>query len=292
MGHGDVFTVGYDGSPSARRALNWAAAEAARRGGMVRLVACFTPPVSAEPWYVPAAVDIDRVRDDTVRHLHAAVASSEQRHPSVQFETEARVGPAAAELVDAARDSTLLVVGTRGHGSADPWRIGSVSQSVARHAPCPVAVVPEVESRPARDRVVVGIDGSISAAAALRWACREADVRDAELRIVHAWEYPYATELGTPQARDLTAVDAALLLEDSVRVARGHSNGAAEGRLVQGRTAAELVEEARDADLLVVGSRGRGAVRSLLFGSVSHEVSARASSPVVIVRGESDDADL
>jgi len=141
MGHGGVFTVGDDGSSSARRALNWAATEAARRGGVVRLVACFTPPVSAEPWHVPPAVDIDRVRDDAVRHLHAAVAGTEQRHPSVQFETEARLGPAAAQLVDAARDSTLLVVGSRGRGAVRSLLFGSVSHEVSARAPCPVVIV-------------------------------------------------------------------------------------------------------------------------------------------------------
>ena len=84
-------------------------------------------------------------------------------------------------------------------------------------------------------------------------------------------------------AWDLTRIDAALELEAAVRVARDRRRGPVEDRLVQGRTAFQLIEEARDADLVVVGSRGRGAVRSLLFGSVAQEVSARASCPTVIV---------
>lgn len=292
MTHRDIFTVGYDGSHGARQALDWATAEAARRDATIRIVACFTAPVTAEPWYVPPAVDIDRIRDDTVRYVRAVTAACEQRHPSVKFEMETRLGPATAELVDAARGSAMLVVGTRGHGRLAVWRLGSVAHSVSRHAPCPVAVVPDVGPRPARDRVVVGIDGSRGSGAALRWACREADIRDAELLVIHAWDYPYATELGTPEARDLTKLDAALLLEDAVRTAREERSRPVVGRLVEGEAAWELVEEARDADLVVVGSRGRSAVRSLLFGSVSHEVSTRATCPTVIVRDEGGDEDL
>jgi nucleotide-binding universal stress UspA family protein len=194
-------------------------------------------------------------------------------------------------LVDAAVGSALLVVGTRGHGAFDAWRLGSVAHWVARHAPCPVVVVPDVEPRPARARVVVGIDGSAGARAAVRWASREADARAAALVVVHAWDYPYATELGSPEGRDLTRVDAALILEEAVRTAREERNGPVESRLVEGRAASELVGDGHDADLVVVGSRGRGAIRSLLFGSVSNEVSARASCPTVIVRSEDGDAD-
>jgi nucleotide-binding universal stress UspA family protein len=291
MGLDEIITVGYDASPGAKQALAWAAEEAARREATVRAVACFNAPVMAEPWYVPPAVDIERVRDDTLQYVRAAVAMCQDEHPTVRFEMATRLGPAAPELVDAARGSALLVVGTRGHGRFDGWRLGSVAQWAARHAPCPVAVVPDVEPRPARDRVAVGIDGSADSDAALRWACREAELRDAELLVVHAWDYAYATELGTPEACDLTRLDAALVLEEAVRTARDQRNGPVEGRLVRGRAASQLIEEAIDADLLVVSSRGRGAMRSLLFGSVSNEVSTRAPCPTVIVRGEDADPD-
>jgi nucleotide-binding universal stress UspA family protein len=280
---GALVTVGFDGSRCARRALDWASAELAGRRGTVRVVACYSVPVTAEPWYVPAQIDLGPVADEARRLACSAADALGRTHPSVRFETVAALGPASDQLVAEAAGSDLLVVGTHGHGPLDAWRLGSVSHRVVRHATCPVAVVPDREPGPTRGRVVVGVDSSPSAAAALAWACDEADDRDDELLVVHAWDYPYATELGSPTARDLTQVDAALQLEAAVRTARDRRRGPVEDRLVQGRTAFQLIEEARDADLVVVGSRGRGAVRSLLFGSVAQEVSARASCPTVIV---------
>jgi|HigsolmetaAR201D_1030396.scaffolds.fasta_scaffold05286_5 nucleotide-binding universal stress UspA family protein len=292
MGHGDVFTVGYDGSPGARRALEWAAAEAARRHGSVRVVACVIAPVAAEPWYVPPAViDIHQVQEDTLRHLQEAVVPFRAQHPGVRFDLEARLGPAPGELVDAAGEDGVLVVGSRGHERFDALRLGSVAHAVARRARCPVVIVPDVDVAQLHGRVVVGVDGSADADEALRLACREAELRDAELLLVHAWDYPYATELGTSEACDRAQVDGALVLEEAVRRARDLWAGPIKDKLVRGRAASALLEEAGTADLLVVGSRGRGAVRSFLFGSVSTEVSDRAPCPVMVVRAEAADAD-
>ena len=283
MRHGSTITVGYDGSRSARRALDWAAAQLAGRGGTVRVVACYGTPVMAAEWYIPAPVDV-RMVGDMARQVAGSVAAELGRlHPSVTFEPIASLGPASEQLLAEAAGSDLLVVGTHGHGGFDAWRLGSVAHGVIRHASCPVAIVPDRAPQPPRGRVVVGVDGSPAAMAALRWACDEANDQDAELLIVHAWDYPYATELGSPTARDLTRIDAALELEGAVRVARDRCRGPVDDRLVRGRPGNELIEEARDADLAVLGSRGRGAMRSLLFGSVAHEVSARAACPTVIV---------
>jgi nucleotide-binding universal stress UspA family protein len=290
MSRGDVFTVGYDGSPGAQRALEWAADEAARRQGRVRVVACVVAPVVAEPWYVPpAVVDIHQLQQDTLRHLEEVVAPYRNRHPGIDVETEVRLGPAPGELVEAAGDDTVLVVGARGHGRFNALRLGSVAHAVARRARGPVVIVPDADVALTHGRVVVGVDGSADSTAALRWACREADARDAELLVVHAWDYPYSTEIGTAEAVDRAQVDGALVLEEAVRAARDEWTGPVKERLVRGRAATALLEEAGAADLVVVGSRGRGAVRSFLFGSVSTEVSDRAPCPVLVVRADSDD---
>ena len=283
MRHGATITVGFDGSRCARRALDWACAEVTGRDGTIRVVACFNVPVTAEPWYVPAQIDVRTIGDAAQRLASSAADALARAHPSLRFEAVAALGPATDQLVAEAAASDLLVVGTHGHGPLDAWRLGSVAHGVIRHAHCPVAVVPDREPRPARGRVVVGVDSSPATRAALEWACDEADDRDDELLVIHGWDYPYATELGSPTARDLTRVDAALVLEAAARSARDRRRGPVEERLVEGRTAFELIEDSRDADLVVLGSRGRGAVRSLLFGSVAQEVSARATCPTVIV---------
>jgi nucleotide-binding universal stress UspA family protein len=141
--------------------------------------------------------------------------------------------------------------------------------------------------------IVVGIDHSEGAKAALRFALEEARLRQAKLRVVHAWQFAY---LGAPGIEGSlphpggefealrTAADLAL---DSTlqEVAADARDVEVERRVVQGAPAAALVEESRDADLLVVGSRGHGGFAQLLLGSVSQQCAHHASCPVVIVRG-------
>jgi nucleotide-binding universal stress UspA family protein len=139
------------------------------------------------------------------------------------------------------------------------------------------------------DTVVVGVDGSEGANAALAFAAHEAALRGAKLRIVCGWGVPatvYASAFA-PQA------DVAALLQKSAR--RACEDALAEARRLEpgleceasakeGHPATVLVDEARDAALLVVGSRGLGGFRSLLLGSVSYHVVHHAACPVAVVR--------
>jgi nucleotide-binding universal stress UspA family protein len=284
MRQGVIITIGYDGSRCANRALDWAAAQAARRDGVVRIVSCFEVPTTGQPWFVAAPGDLASVRDSAERLVSAAAESCARQHPQAAIEQFVALGPPSIELVDEADGSDLLVVGRHGHRRFDSWRLGSVADSVARHTPCPVVVVPDRRLGPACDRIVVGVDGSAASDAALAWAGDEADERRAELVVVHCWSYAYGSELSSAAGHDLTGVDAALELQTAVRSARDHQLGAVTDRLVEGHPAHTLIEESHHADLVVVGTRGRGAVRSALFGSTSHRVSSAASCPTVIVR--------
>jgi nucleotide-binding universal stress UspA family protein len=121
--------------------------------------------------------------------------------------------------------------------------------------------------------IVVGVDGSAHSKIALRFGLEEAKLRGARLHVVHA-EHHYAGE----QAR----VD---WLDGIVREVVGESPGVEiEQAILDGAPAAVLVETARDADLLVVGSRGHGGFAGLLLGSVSQQVAHHAGCPVAIVR--------
>jgi nucleotide-binding universal stress UspA family protein len=141
-------------------------------------------------------------------------------------------------------------------------------------------------SRSAKGRVVVGIDGSEASLRALRWAAEEAEARGADLEVVHVWERP---ERYTPMPVGAYPVDpeARKVLDRGVSEARALAPRVeVRGRLEEGGAGTVLVDEARGADLLVVGSRGLGGVRSLFLGSVSQHVAHRASCPVVIVPTE------
>jgi len=140
------------------------------------------------------------------------------------------------------------------------------------------------------ETIVVGIDGSTSARLATRWAAREAEIRHADLVLVSAWNMPLdGYNFGdAPFSEDALK---GLEIEAEERLAEA----AEEARTVasdlwiiteaaQGQAAAVLLHAARDADLLVVGSRGLGGFRGLLLGSVSQQCVDHASCPVVIVR--------
>jgi len=139
--------------------------------------------------------------------------------------------------------------------------------------------------------IVVGVDHSEGAKAALRFALEEATLRQATLRVVHAWQYAYIGATGfegsypalggdIKELRDLAERDLDATLQEAIP-----ETGAIEieRRVVEDRPAAALVDESRGADMVVVGSRGHGGFGGLLLGSVSQQVAHHAACPVVIV---------
>ena len=142
--------------------------------------------------------------------------------------------------------------------------------------------------------IVVGIDGTEHAAAALRWAAEEAALRQATVVAVHAWTFmPVTTPADSglvPMAwtesmdvLDASRAAAERIAGDVVRAVLGEEHDAVV-KVVEGGPATALVEAAADADLLVVGNQGRGNLASALLGSTSAEVADAAPCPVVIVR--------
>jgi len=132
-------------------------------------------------------------------------------------------------------------------------------------------------------RVVVGIDGSDRSAAALRWAVEEARLREGAVTALCAWEFPHALNpvtMFTIEADPFRA-DAESAL-DRVISATATGDVTVDRRVVEGAAGIRLVEASVDADLVVVGSRGRGGFSGLLLGSVSRQVTAQAHCPVVV----------
>ena len=145
--------------------------------------------------------------------------------------------------------------------------------------------------------VVVGVDNSPGAKAALVFAEEEARLRGATLHAVHAWQYGYIGYTGLEGVMPILGGDinelhaaAQSALEESVREALPDTDVEIEQRTIQGLAAAVLVDESRNADLLVVGSRGHGGFAQLLLGSVSQQCAHHAECPVVIVRAKRGEA--
>jgi nucleotide-binding universal stress UspA family protein len=139
--------------------------------------------------------------------------------------------------------------------------------------------------------IVVGVDHSAGAKAALRFALQEARLRQATLRVVHAWQFGYIGAPGIEAGSTMVGAEleelrhgAEAALEATLREAIPDTDGVKlDRRVVEGPAAPVLVEESHGADLLVVGSRGLGGFRGLLLGSVGQQCAHHAGCPVVIV---------
>ena len=139
------------------------------------------------------------------------------------------------------------------------------------------------------EQIVVGVDGSETARLATRWAAREAKLRGATLRLVAAWNLPSGTYYGPAPVSDDLVKDLVKAAEDNVALALQEVRDEAgmvdvETVVEEGQATHVLLDEAKSADLMVVGSRGLGGFRELLLGSVSQQLAHHAPCPVVIVR--------
>jgi nucleotide-binding universal stress UspA family protein len=149
--------------------------------------------------------------------------------------------------------------------------------------------------------IVVGVDGSEAALEALRFAGEEAKLRGARLVAIHAWTYIPAPAVGDPGLLAMPEGDVPGMIEaqrdaadrELARAVEEAFGGGApveiEPRLVDGDPAEALVEEAADAEFVVVGSRGRGGFKSAFLGSVSSHVVQHAPCPVVVVKAPAKD---
>lgn len=141
-----------------------------------------------------------------------------------------------------------------------------------------------------KDLVVVGVDGSPASAKALDWAARYAQASGATVRAVLAWHYPAAVgsaPVGVAPASVTAEVEQSerAVLGQMVSDALSEHPGAEVVReLAYGHPSEVLIEQSREADLLVIGSRGRGGFKGMLLGSVSHQCVTHAACPVTVVR--------
>ncbi len=131
--------VGVDGSENSRAALRFAIAEAKAHGASVQAIMAWHRPYMGDAWAMPIPIDIAEMEKAYREELEAFVAAAD---PDGVVEPVIIEGSAAQGLIDAGHGALLLVVGSRGHGGFLGLLLGSVSNQVAAHAPCPVVIVP------------------------------------------------------------------------------------------------------------------------------------------------------
>ena len=293
--------VGYDGSAQATYALEWAALEAARNGRPLTVfyVIDYGRFVSGGgPGGGAGLGDLDIAAEPAKVLVDEGVARARRAAPGVQVTGQAQVGRPFAALVEVSRSAELMVVGTRGHGGLRNLVDVSVSASLAAHAHCPVVIVcgdGNVLPGPSHP-VVVGLDRSGAPHATLDYAAATARNASAPLIVVCAWndfaQYARWVSVDTRVVIDrdhlLTAERKAAreILDAAVtHVRTGYPEVSVSASLIEAAPAAALLDAAADAGLIVVGTHGRGALKSSLFGSVSHAVVHASTRPVAVVGG-------
>jgi nucleotide-binding universal stress UspA family protein len=273
--HGIV--VGYDGSPESDEAAQWAAGSALLRGEPILALVVVEPMDSprSQGWPESWWHEIEQRAADT---LAAAGATD--------FTVERHVGKRVHTLLDAAREASMLVLGSHGHNRVGEVVVGSVSQSAARRARCPVVVVRKRSATSAR-RIVVGADDSEPSRRALDFACTQAAATGQQVVMIRAWKpftVPVDKHGDVPPAMASTLLDEEEALAKSVAEQRGRFPELdIVGEFIATAPGQALIDASFTATMVVVGSRGRTALTETLLGSVSHKALHEAQCPVAVV---------
>jgi nucleotide-binding universal stress UspA family protein len=283
--------AGVDGSESALEAVRWAALEADRRRAPLRLVNAFGWTSAHHIGDPGLGVDYQEVMLRSVRDdvAAAAAAAAARAAPGATIEQDVVTGfPIGVLKAESAR-AQLVVLGDRGLGGFTGLLIGSVAIALAAHGSCPVVVVRGAtydSPPPLEGPVVVGIDGSPTSEAALAFAYGAAALRRVPLVAIHTW-LDLLVDPAVAPLLDWDAIEAderRLLAERLAGWSEKYPDVPVEPLITRDRPARALVEHSEGAQLVVVGSRGRGGFAGLLLGSVSHALLHHAKCPVAVVR--------
>lgn len=276
--------VGVDGSQSALQAVRWGAAEAVRRRSPLRLVTAFAwmvDDVAARPGLE------ERYRADLLdrAHGHLAAAAVVAARQTADVERELVVGHPIPVLDGESARAGLVVLGDSGTGRVEGMHVGSVAAALAAQAAGPVVVVRGPEPAPALP-VLVGVYGAPTSETAIAFAFEAAATRNAPLLAVHTW-WDLVIDLDMAPTREWDAVEAEerLLLSQRLSAWSDKYPGVpVEGMVTRDRPSHSLLQQAARAQLVVVGSRGRGGLAGSVLGSVGNALLHRAPCPVAIVR--------
>lgn len=229
------------------------------------------------------------VRGEAERVLVEAVRVARQAAPeeALTITVAALDDLALPALIALSSRARMLVVGSRGRGAIRRAVLGSVSTGLSRRAHCPVAVV-RVPVGTDRDDsigpIVVGVDGTENSLAATRMAFQEASQRKAPLIAVHAWGDTSGYDLPVHGWEAIHQTEDVLLGEGLAGFAEEFPDVVVERHVVCDTPVRALLDFAAGAQLLVVGSHGRGGFAGLGLGSVSTAMLHSAECPVLVVR--------
>ncbi|MFD4291632.1 universal stress protein [Rhodococcus sp. NPDC058505] len=295
MSAGKPVVVGVDGSESASTAVVWAARTAAARTLPLLLVSVVHVPAYyyTEPYLVRGYGD--DLKNAGRAHLDSAAVLAREAAEEVgplEVDSKLHEGRISEILLQYAPRASMIVLGNRGLGEFSGALLGSVARAVAAHSTAPVAVVRgrTLDGRPPTEGpIVVGVDGSEISEDALAAAFREASARNAQLIAVNVWsDVSVQPSLGAteddPHWRSIQSAEEAVLSERLAGHIEQYPDVPVQRVVRRDRPVRVLSEFAEQAQLLVVGSHGRGGFAGMLLGSTSAALMSTADCPVLIVR--------
>jgi nucleotide-binding universal stress UspA family protein len=282
--------VAVDGSPASNAAVVWAARDAATRSIPLTLFHAVVTPTSTWPPVPYPDSLLAALEDDCRRQLAHALKLAEEAMPSgrkVAIRKDFVYSSPALALIKLSDEAEMIVVGSSGRGLLARGLLGSVSSTVVRHASCPVAVIRDEDvPDPVAGPVLLGIDGSPASELATAIAFDQASRRGVDLVALHAWSDVAVLEL---PALDWEAVEAEAersLAEALAGWKERYPDVTVRRLLVRDLPAQQLIEQSKSiqAQLVVVGSHGRGGLTGLILGSVSNTVLHSVRVPVIVAR--------
>jgi nucleotide-binding universal stress UspA family protein len=282
--------VGMDDSPAAAAAVEWAAHEAELRRIPLTLVHAISPNLTS--WRDnPLPPGLAQWQKEHGRRLLEGAAKiiekTCQHSGTTEIHSQVMSSAAVPTMIELSKNAEMIVTGCYGDGRSSSRRLGSVTSGLLRHASCPVAIIhtgaavaPRGDGMP----VVVGIDGSPASESAAAIAFEEASRRRVGLVVVHAWsdlDVSKWPDLDWPAAQSMSEQ----MLDDGlVRWQEQYPEVSVRRIIARDQPTHQLITHSADAQLLVVGSRGRGGFDEMLVGSVSEAVALLAKTPVIVTR--------
>lgn len=278
-----------DGSAASHAAVAWATHEAVIRELPITVMHAISPVVVGWPvgqmyadmteWQQENGQD---VVDDALKTLSANLGES----TPPEIHTQMVYSGVLPALIEASKDASMIVVGNQGMGALGRLLLGSVTTGLIHHARCPVAVI-HTDEGAAPDSgapVLLGIDGSPASEAATALAFDEASRRGVGLVALHAWSDVGVFPMLGMDWRDSEAKGEEVLAERLAGYQERYPDVRVKRLLFCDKPSRWLLQESEGAQLVVVGSHGRGGFRGMLLGSVSSAVAQSAKVPVIVVR--------
>jgi nucleotide-binding universal stress UspA family protein len=286
--HGIV--VGVDGSAASDAAVCWATRDAVMRKVPLTVVHVVNPTVST--W--AQAPTLDRFaewQENEGRRILAdalkIARDTANGNLPIPIDSELMFSATVPTLADLSKTAQLMVVGTYGRGALARGLLGSVSSELMRHSHCPVAVIRDEDPRmphPAQAPVLLGTDGSPASELATAIAFEEASRRHVDLIALHAWSDKEIFELPGLDWSAVEAEEERLLAEALAGYQERYPDVTVHRLIVCDRPARALVDTSESAQLIVLGSHGRGRLAGTLLGSVSNAVVQSVWMPVIVAR--------